>query len=90
MIIPGTEVGAYGSTGLFLFKIEYLRFFSIIFPILFQFRLLQNIEQSSLCYTVDPCWLSTLNIAMCRCQSQQNGVPRIIQKYLLLGGKGGV
>ena len=31
----------------------YLLFFYIIFP----FRLLQNIEQSSLCYTVGPCWL---------------------------------
>ena len=31
---------------------------SILFQILFPFRLLQNIEQSSLCYTVGPCWLS--------------------------------
>ena len=43
---------------------------SILFQILFAFRLLQNIEQSSLCYTVGPCWLSILNIAMCTCQSQ--------------------
>ena len=55
MIIPGTEAGAYGRTGLFLFKIEYLRYFSIIFQIPFLFSLLQTIEQSSLCYTVDPC-----------------------------------
>ena len=34
------------------------------FQILFPFNLLHNIEQSSLCYTVDPCWLSTLNIAV--------------------------
>ena len=27
-------------------------------------RLLHNIEQSSLCYTVGPCWLSILNIAV--------------------------
>ena len=27
-------------------------------------RLLCNIEQSSTCYTVDPFWLSVLNIAM--------------------------
>ena len=33
---------------------------SILFQILFPFRLLQNIEQSSLCYTVGPCWLSIL------------------------------
>ena len=35
---------------------------SICFQILFQFWLLQNIEQSFLCYTVSPCWLSILNI----------------------------
>ena len=33
---------------------------SILFQVLFPFRLLQNIEQSSLCYTVGPCWLSIL------------------------------
>ena len=38
--------------------------------ILLQFRLLQSIEQSSLCYTVGPCSLSNLNIALCVCQSQ--------------------
>ena len=38
---------------------------SILFQIPFPFRLLQNIEQCSLCYTVDPCWLSILNIAVC-------------------------
>ena len=43
---------------------------SILFQILFPFRLLQNIEQSSLCYTVGPCWLSVLNITVCTCQSQ--------------------
>ena len=36
---------------------------SILFQILFPFRLLHNIEQSTLCYTVGPCWLSILNIA---------------------------
>ena len=43
--------------------------FQVVQPILlqirFSFRLLQNIEQSSLCYTVDSCWLSILNIAVC-------------------------
>ena len=38
-------------------------------PTPFPSRLLHNIEQSSLCYTVDPCWLSILNIpADCRCK----------------------
>ena len=43
---------------------------SILFQILFLFRLLQNIEQSSLCSTVGLCWLSILNIAVGTCQSQ--------------------
>jgi len=29
-----------------------------------------NIEQSSMCYTVGPCWLSILNIAVCTCPFQ--------------------
>ena len=43
---------------------------SILFQIRFPFRLLHNIDQSSLCYAVGPCWLSILNIAVCTCQSQ--------------------
>ena len=42
----------------------------IIFEILFPFRLLQNIEPSSLCYAVGSCWFSLLKIAVCTCQSQ--------------------
>ena len=34
----------------------------VLFQIIFPFRLLHNIEQSSLCYTVGPCWLSILLI----------------------------
>ena len=33
-------------------------------------RLSHNIEQSSICYTVGPCWLSILNISVCTCWSQ--------------------
>ena len=40
------------------------------FQVLFPFRLLQSIEQNSLCYTVGPCWLSVLDIAVCKCPSQ--------------------
>ena len=40
--------------------------FSKIFP----FRLLQNTDQSSLCFIVVPCWLFVLNIAVCTCLSQ--------------------
>ena len=36
----------------------------ILFKILFPFSLLQNTEQSSLCYMVGSCWLSILNIAV--------------------------
>ena len=43
---------------------------SILFQILFPFRLLQNTEQSSLRYIVGPCWLSILNIVVYICQSQ--------------------
>ena len=42
----------------------------ILFQITFLFRLLENIEQGSLCYTVGPCWLSILNVAVCTHQSQ--------------------
>ena len=43
---------------------------SILFQILFPLRLLQNFEQSPLCYTVGPYWLSIFNIVVCTCQSQ--------------------
>ena len=33
-------------------------------------RMPHNIEQSSVCYTVGPCWLSIVNIAACTCPSQ--------------------
>ena len=42
--------------------------------ILFSFRLLPNSEQSSLCYTVGPCWLSVLRIAVCTCQPQSRNL----------------
>ena len=37
---------------------------SILFQILFPFRLLRDIEQRPLCYTVGPCRLSILNRAV--------------------------
>ena len=40
---------------------------SILLQIIFLFWLLQNVEQSSLCYTVGPCWLFILCIAVCMC-----------------------
>ena len=43
---------------------------SILFQTPFPFRLLQNTEQRFLCYTVGPCWLSILYIAVWTCQSQ--------------------
>ena len=39
----------------------------ILFQVLFSYRLSQNIEQTSLCYIVDPCWLSILYIEICIC-----------------------
>ena len=53
-------------------------------------RLPQNIEQSSLCYTVGSCWLSILNRAVCTCPSQtpQLSLPHILplcnHKFVLL------
>ena len=47
---------------------------SILFQILFPFRLLQNIEQSSLCYIIGPCWLSILNIILCTHQSKTSSL----------------
>ena len=43
---------------------------SLLFQILFLFRLLHNTEQSSLCYIASPCWLSILNTVVRTCQSQ--------------------
>ena len=37
----------------------------LLFHILFPYSLLQNIEESSLCCTVGPCWLSILYIVEC-------------------------
>ena len=56
----------FGSATLFILFTH----LSIIFQILFPFRLLHSFEESSLCYTVGLCWLSTLNTAMCTCPSQ--------------------
>ena len=49
----------------FSYTYMYIYFYQILFP----FKLLQNIEQSSLIYTVGPCWLSILNIVVCVSQS---------------------
>ena len=38
---------------------------SVLFQIISPFKLLQNLEQSSLCYTVGLCWFSILDIAVC-------------------------
>ena len=42
-----------------------------IFPNSFPYRLLRNIGQSSMCYTVGPCWLSVLCMSVYICQSKQ-------------------
>ena len=39
----------------------------ILFQTLFHYRLLQDIEYSSPCYTVGPCCLSVLYIVVCIC-----------------------
>ena len=42
----------------------------ILFQIFFHYRLLQDIEYSSLCYTIGPCCSSILYTAVCICYSQ--------------------
>ena len=46
------------------------------FKVLFPSRLLQNIEQHSLCYTVGPCLLSILNTVVCTLQCSCLESPR--------------
>ena len=43
----------------------YIDIYVFPFQILFHYGLLQNIEYSSLRYTVSPCWLSVLCIVVC-------------------------
>ena len=43
---------------------------SILFQIRFPVRLLQNIKQNTLCYTVGPYWLSILNTVVYTCHFQ--------------------
>ena len=43
----------------------------ILFRTLFHYRLLQDIEYSSLCYAVSPCWLSILYILVCNWRRRQ-------------------
>ena len=40
------------------------------FQIIFPFRLLRNIQQSSPCCPAGPCWFSMVNTAVCPCLSQ--------------------
>ena len=48
---------------------------SILSKILFLYSLFQSIQQSSLCYTLGPCWLSILNLwAVFLFQNLKNGV----------------
>ena len=48
-------------------KIHLYIYICILFQILFHFKLLQDIEYSSPCYTVGPCCSSILYIVMCIC-----------------------
>ena len=57
-----THTHTYIDTHTYIYRYS----FSESFP----YRLLQNIECNSLCFTVGPCWLSILNIVVCTCYSQ--------------------
>jgi len=45
----------------------YIYIYVSSFQILFDYRLLQDIVHSSLCYTADPCWLSIIFTVLCVC-----------------------
>ena len=60
----------FKCTAKWLLYIHTYPFFFNSFP----FRLLHNIEQRALCYTVGPCWVSLLNIVVCTCQSQTSNL----------------
>ena len=47
----------------------------IPFQILFHYRLLQDIEYSSLCYIVGPCCLSILHLVACMCRCYSHFAP---------------
>ena len=48
---------------LYQLKVHFLHTY-IFFYILFHYRLLQDIEYSSLCYIIGPCWLSALYVVV--------------------------
>ena len=52
----------------------YIYIYPLFFQILFPYRSLQSIEQSSLCYTVGPYLLSVSFIVVCICQSQSSNL----------------
>ena len=47
-----------------------IRLYTCILQILFPYRLLQNVEYSSLCYTLGSYWLSILYVIVYICPSQ--------------------
>jgi len=66
---------------------------SILFQILSPLKLLQNIEYSSLCYTVGPCWLSVLYIVVCTRKSQTLSLslpslfPLVVMNLFFMSGR---
>ena len=55
---------------------------SIRFQILFPSRSLQSIEDSSLYYTIGPCWLSILYIVVCVCVCSSQALDLCLPIYL--------
>ena len=58
--------GVQQSDSVMYIKCMYIYVY-IGFQILFHYKLLQDTEYGSLCYTVGLCWLSILYIAVCIC-----------------------
>ena len=67
---PVVEILTENKGRLTLHMIKYSsnnKYISLLFQILFPYRLLQDIAYIFLCYTVGPCWLSILYTVVCIC-----------------------
>ena len=71
----------------YIYYIIYIIYIYILFQILFHYRLLQDIEYSSLCYTVGPSSLSILYIVVCIYQPQTPNLSLPTRGGLFLTGE---
>ena len=67
LLVSGVQQTRFAYIYVYIYSLIYYICIYILFQILFHYRLLQDIEYSSLCSTVNPCCLSILYIAVCIC-----------------------